>query len=92
MEKLKKEYIKSVCDNIENRMSTETSPILSAFSVLEPQTNEILDESEKAEYLKTFSNHYGIDEAALKREYSGMITLLKGSNKNIQQDDNAPSF
>ena len=51
VEKLKKEYIKSVCDNIEKRMSTETSPILSAFSVLEPQTNEILDESEKSEYL-----------------------------------------
>ena len=31
LEILKKEYIKSVSDNIENRMSTETAHTLSAF-------------------------------------------------------------
>ncbi|MEW8545722.1 MAG: hypothetical protein AB2693_19545 [Candidatus Thiodiazotropha sp.] len=40
VEKLKNDYIKSVCENIENGMSTNTSTILSAFGVLEPQTND----------------------------------------------------
>ena len=64
-------------------MSAETSHFLCAFSVLEPQTNEMLDECEKSEYLKTLSNHYGIDEAALKREYSWRSTKLRGSYRNI---------
>ena len=83
IEKLKKEYIQSVCENIENRMTTETSPILNAFSVLEPRTNELLDSSEVNENIKTLSQYYGLDEAALRREYSGISTLLKGSYRNI---------
>lgn len=83
VDRLKKDYIKSVCENIEDRMANETSPILSAFSVLEPQTNEMLDASEVDDMLKTLSKHYDIDEVALKREYSGISTLLKGSYRNI---------
>ena len=81
-EKLKKDYIASVCANVENRMSNGTSPILNAFSVLEPKTNETLKSDEIEENLKTLSANYNLEEAEFKHEYTGICSLLKGSYRN----------
>ena len=65
------------------QMSAESIPVLTAFSVFEPQTNETLSENDTEENLLTLSKFYDVNFTELKREYNHAKTLLEGSYRNI---------
>lgn len=83
LEKMRKDYIQSVCENLEKRMSVN-APVLKAFSVLEPSTCETLCKSEVESCLEVLSKTYGVDPKELSLEYCGVSALLKGSYRNIE--------
>ena len=83
MEKLKNEYIDSVCHHLEQRLSNESNSVLKSFSVLEPQSLDLLTKSERSENLKNLAKFYNISEAELEREFSGLETLMSGSYKQL---------
>ena len=83
IDKMKKDYIKVVCQHIGSQMSSESTLGLTAFSVLGLQTNETLSENDTEENLLTLSKFYDVNFTELKREYTGVKTFLKGSYRNI---------
>ena len=82
IEKLKISYIDSVSQKVDSRIASD--PVLEAFSVLEPQSFESLTEEERISYLNQLSEKYDSDIDTLKREYSGLKYLMKGSYRNIK--------
>ena len=83
VEKLKVSYIDSVIDNLEARMITDKTPVLNAFSVLEPVTNENLSGDDIERKLTILSDRYGLDSHKLRLEHAGIQPLLKGSYKSL---------
>ena len=83
VEKLKVSYIDSVIDNLEARMSTDKTPMLNAFSVFEPVTNESLSAKDIEGKLTMLSDRYELDCQKLRLEHAGLQPLLKGSYKSL---------
>ena len=80
IDNMKKDYTKAVYWSC---MSSESTPVLTAFSVFEPQTDETLSENDTEENLLTLSKFYDVNFTELKREYTSVKTFLKGSYRNI---------
>jgi hypothetical protein len=83
MDKLKNDYIGSVCHHLEQRLSNDSTSILKAFSVLEPRSLDLLSACETSNNLKELAEFYKISEMELKREFSGIETLMRGSYKQL---------
>lgn len=87
VEALRVSYIETVVHHVDERLSTESSPVLEAFSVYEPKAASLDEEVVTNDKLKTLSDKYQVDSQKLQLEYCGVKALMTGSYKNMSFQD-----
>jgi len=98
---LKQCYLDSLVECLEDRLCNESTEVLSAFSLLEPQMSVSLDPSEKAKLFDLLERHYSkqivkpsanlesrvlVDIRVLKKELTRLSPLFSGAYSSLRFD------